>query len=271
MYAHPATQQNLNKLRSYGNYIIEPASGFLASGLEGKGRMTEPDEIVHTLEVFFASQKELYKKNILITAGPTYEKIDPVRYIGNYSSGKMGFALAESCAKRGAGVTLITGPTSLQTFNPAIRRIDVESADEMYAAAVEAFPKCDIAILCAAVADYKPIQQAVDKIKREEKDELTLTLVRNKDIAATLGKMKQSNQTLVGFALETKEGVANAKEKLLRKNLDMIALNSLSDEGAGFGCHTNKVTLIDRTGKETEIPLSSKTEVAEAIVSFVVL
>ena len=270
MYAHPATQQNLNKLRSYGNYIIEPASGFLASGLDGKGRMTEPDEIVTVLEDFFTCQNDLLKKKILITAGPTYEKIDPVRFIGNYSSGKMGFALAETCAKRGAEVTLITGPTSLQTPHPAIRRIDVESADEMYTAAVEAFPMCDIAILSAAVADYKPVQQAVDKIKREDKDDFTLTLVRNKDIAATLGKMKRVGQTLVGFALETKDGLVNAKEKLLRKNLDVIALNSLYDKGAGFGCDTNKITLIDKTGSVTDLPLSSKTKVAEAIVSLVV-
>ena len=287
MYAHPSTQQNLDRLRSFGNYIIEPASGYLASGLEGKGRMTEPDEIVETLEVFFASQNELLKKKILITAGPTYEKIDPVRFIGNYSSGKMGFAFAEACAKRGADVTLITGPTSIQKFKPAIRRfdeasgdesapsvpqairrIDVESADEMYDAVLEVFPMCDMAILCAAVADYKPVRQAVDKIKSENQDELTLTLVRNKDIAATLGKMKLPHQTLVGFALETKDGLANAKEKLLRKNLDVIALNSLHDEGAGFDCDTNKVTLIDKTGIVTDIPLSSKMKVAEAVISY---
>jgi len=289
MYAHPSTQQNLDRLRSFGNYIIEPASGFLASGLEGKGRMTEPDEIVETLEGFFASQNELLKKKILITAGPTYEKIDPVRFIGNYSSGKMGFAFAEACAKRGAEVTLITGPTSIQKFQPVIRRIDeasgddsapsvrrairrinVVSADEMYDAALEVFPMCDMAILCAAVADYKPVRQAVDKIKSENQDELTLTLVRNKDIAATLGKMKLPHQTLVGFALETKDGLVNAKEKLIRKNLDVIALNSLYDEGAGFVCDTNKVTLIDKTGTVTGIPLNSKSKVAEDVISYLV-
>ena len=270
MYAHPSTQQNLDKLRSFGNIVIEPSDGFLASGLEGKGRMTEPDDIVEVMDGFFASEKDLQKKKILITAGPTYEKIDPVRFIGNYSSGKMGFALAEECAKRGADVTLITGPTPIQSFHPAIRRIDVESADEMYAASVEAFPSCNIAILCAAVADFKPIQQATDKIKRANNETLTLSLVRNKDIAAALGNMKRSDQLLVGFALETNDGHANAKEKMLRKKLDLIALNSLQDEGAGFGCDTNKVTLIDQKGKETEIPLNSKSKVAEAIIRYLI-
>ena len=267
MYSHPATQQNLDKLRAYGNYIIEPASGLLASGLEGKGRMTDPDEIVEILSDFFSRQNELLNKKILITAGPTYEKIDPVRFIGNYSSGKMGFALAGEYAKRGADVTLVTGPVSIRAFHPAIHRIDVESADEMYDVCVEVFPACDLAILCAAVADYKPQQQACEKIKREYQDNLTLTLVRNKDIAATLGKMKQNHQTLVGFALETKDGLANAKEKLLRKHLDVIALNSLEEEGAGFGCDTNKVTLVDKAGTVTDIPLKSKPEVAEAILN----
>ena len=271
MYAHPSTQQNLEKLRSYGNRIIEPSTGFLASGLEGKGRMAEPEDIVEALSDFFDSRQELLSKKILITAGPTYEKIDPVRFIGNYSSGKMGFALAEACAGRGADVTLVSGPVAaVQTAHPAIRCIQVESADEMYDASVAVFPSCDIAVLCAAVADYKPDKQAEEKIKSENRDAMTLTLVRNKDIAAALGKMKQPHQTLVGFALETGDGLANAKEKLLRKNLDVIALNSLRDEGAGFGCDTNKVTLIDKAGILTDIPLQSKTEVAKAIIDYLV-
>jgi phosphopantothenoylcysteine decarboxylase/phosphopantothenate--cysteine ligase len=271
MYAHPSTQQNLDKLRSYGNYIIEPETGFLASGLDGKGRMPEPDKIVSILEDFFASQKDLQKKKILITAGPTYEKIDPVRFIGNYSSGKMGFALAEACAGRGAEVTLVAGPVRLQTKHPSIHRVDVESAGEMLDEAVRVFPSCDLAILCAAVADYRPERQIAEKIKRERNDALTVSLLRNEDIAATLGKEKQTGQLLVGFALETENETIHAKEKLQRKNLDMIVLNSLNDEGAGFGCDTNKVTLIDRYGTETELPLKSKTEVAKEIVDCIVL
>jgi len=270
MYAHPSTRQNLEKLRSYGNHVIEPSSGFLASGLEGKGRMAEPCEIVDVLSDFFTAQNVLQGKNILITAGPTYEKIDPVRYIGNFSSGKMGFALAEACARQGADVTLIAGPTSLNTVHPAIHRMDVESADEMYDASVNAFPASDMAILCAAVADFKPAQQAYEKIKRENREEMTLTLVRNRDIAAALGKMKQPHQTLVGFALETKDAMAHAKAKSIRKNLDVIVLNSLSEENACFGCDTNKVTIIDRTGKATDIPLQTKKEVAAAIIDYLI-
>ena len=266
MYSHPSTQQNLNRLRSFGNHIIEPSDGFLASGLTGKGRMTEPDDIVRVMEDFFARKEDLQKKKILITAGPTYEKIDPVRFIGNYSSGKMGFALAEACAKRGAEVTLIAGPVSINCTYPSINRVNVESADEMYNATVKIFPDFDIAILCAAVSDYKPQQQAVEKMKREQQGDITLSLVRNKDIAAALGKMKQKHQTLVGFALETNEGIDNAKEKLLRKNLDLIVLNSLQNEGAGFRCDTNKVTLIDRAGKVIDVALKLKSEIAGDII-----
>ena len=269
MYEHHSTQRNLDKLRTFGNHVIEPGSGFLASGLEGKGRMAEPDDIVAVLEDFFDEKKDLLKKKILITAGPTYEKIDPVRFIGNYSSGKMGFALAEACAKRGADVTLVTGPVSIKTLHPAIRRVDVESADDMYDASIEAFPSCDMAILCAAVADYKPQQQAEEKIKREQKGDMTLSLVRNKDIAAVLGSLKSAHQTLIGFALETSDGIANAKDKLQRKNLNMIVLNSLKEEGAGFSCDTNKVTLIDVEGVKAEIPLKSKTEIAEDIIDYI--
>ena len=266
MYAHSATQQNLERLRSFGNHIIEPAEGELASHLIGKGRMEGPDRIVHVLEDFFASGNDLRKKKILITAGPTHEKIDPVRYIGNYSSGKMGFALAEACAQRGAEVQLITGPVLLKTVHPQIRRTDVESADEMYEAATKVFPNIDAAILCAAVADYRPERQASEKLKREENETMTLSLVRNKDIAQALGEKKRPDQVVAGFALETTEGIQYAQAKLMRKNLDMIVLNSLEDEGAGFRCDTNRITIIDREGNIENFPVKNKSEVAVDIV-----
>ena len=267
MFAHPSTQQNLDRLRSFGNHIIEPAEGELASHLVGKGRMEEPDKIITVLEEFFASQTVLEKKKIVITAGPTYEKIDPVRFIGNYSSGKMGFALAEACAQQGAEVTLIAGPVSLTTTHPNIQRIDVESAEEMYQAAMTAFPEADAGILCAAVADYRPEIQADEKIKRESKGEMMLHLVPNKDIAASLGAIKREGQVLVGFALETNNEATNAESKLKRKNLDFIVLNSLRDAGAGFRCDTNKISIIDRQGETTGYPLKSKQGVAVDIVN----
>lgn len=267
MFAHPTTQQNLDRLRSFGNRIIEPASGELASHLVGKGRMEEPDKIIEVLEGFFSERQELKGKKIVITAGPTYEKIDPVRFIGNYSSGKMGYALAEACANRGAEVILVSGPVSLSTHHPAIKRIDVESADEMYEATVHAFQEANAAILCAAVADYRPENKAEQKIKREKDEELLLRLVANKDIAAALGSMKKDGQVLVGFALETQNGVQHATGKLERKNLDFIVLNSLSDAGAGFRCDTNKVSILERNGLITEYALKSKTEVAGDIVN----
>lgn len=267
MFAHPTTQQNLDRLRSFGNRIIEPASGELASHLVGKGRMEEPDKIIEALEEFFSEQQELKDKKIVITAGPTYEKIDPVRFIGNYSSGKMGYALAEACANRGAEVILVSGPVSLSTHHPSIKRIDVESADEMYEATVHAFQEANAAILCAAVADYRPENKAEQKIKREKDEELLLRLVANKDIAAALGSMKKDGQVLVGFALETQNGVQHATGKLERKNLDFIVLNSLSDTGAGFRCDTNKVSILERNGQITEYALKSKTEVAGDIVN----
>lgn len=267
MFAHPSTQQNLDRLRSFGNHIIEPAEGELASHLVGKGRMEEPDKIITVLEEFFASQTVLEKKKIVITAGPTYEKIDPVRFIGNYSSGKMGFALAEACAAQGAEVTLIAGPVSLATVHPNIRRIDVESADEMYEAAMAAYPQADAGILCAAVADYRPEVQADEKIKRESKGDITLHLVPNKDIAASLGAIKREGQVLVGFALETNNEATNAESKLKRKNLDFIVLNSLRDAGAGFRCDTNKISIIDNKGESTGYPLKSKQRVATDIVN----
>lgn len=265
MFAHPSTQHNLQVLRSYGNHIIEPAAGELASHLCGKGRMEEPENIVAALKDFFLAGNSLAGKRILITAGPTYEKIDPVRFIGNYSSGKMGFALAAECAARGADVTLVAGPVSLKTPHAAITRVDVESAEEMYKAATEAFPSCDAAILCAAVADYRPATRADKKIKRTGEG-MTIELEANKDIAAALGRQKSAEQRLVGFALETNDGETNAREKLAKKNLDFIVLNSLADKGAGFAYDTNKVSIISNEGV-TEYPLKSKLEVARDIIS----
>lgn len=264
MFAHPSTQHNLDILRSYGNHIIEPASGELASHLVGKGRMEEPEKIIEVLEAFFARQQDLAGRKIVITAGPTYEKIDPVRFIGNYSSGKMGYALAEACASRGAEVVLVSGPVTLQTVHPNIRRIDVESAAEMHRAAADAFKDADGGILCAAVADFTPEQVADQKIKRE-KDDLVLRLKPTCDIAASLGKEKRSDQLLVGFALETCDEVSHAQDKLARKNFDFIVLNSLNDKGAGFRSDTNKITIIDRT-EAVSYPLKRKQEVAEDIV-----
>lgn len=264
MFAHPATQHNLDILRSYGNHIIEPASGELASHLVGKGRMEEPEQIIEVLEAFFTRKQELNGKKILITAGPTYEKIDPVRFIGNYSSGKMGYALAEACAERGAEVTLVSGPVNLKVTHPNIHRIDVESAEQMYNAAVSAYTEADAGILCAAVADFTPETVAGQKIKRE-KDDLVLRLKPTHDIAAALGKQKQAHQKLVGFALETTDEVAHAQDKLNRKNFDFIVLNSLNDKGAGFRCDTNKITIIDHQGT-TPYPLKGKKEVADDII-----
>ena len=265
MYAHPTTQANLKKLASYGNHIIEPGTGFLASKLEGKGRMEEPEKIVEALEQFFASQQRLAGKKVLITAGPTYEKIDPVRFIGNYSSGKMGFALAETCAEQGAEVTLVSGPVMLQTNHPNIHRIDVESANEMYEAATKHFPKADITILCAAVADFTPKSTADKKIKRKG-DDLTIMLQPTQDIAAALGATKKKKQVLVGFALETDNELNNAKDKMKRKNFDFIVLNSLQDKGAGFRVDTNKVTIIDKHNGITAYDTKSKKEVAKDII-----
>ena len=265
MYAHPSTQKNLDTLRSYGNHIIEPGTGFLASKLEGKGRMEEPEKIIEVLDNFFQEQTDLKGKKILITAGPTYEKLDPVRFIGNYSSGKMGIALAEECARRGAEVELICGPVSIKTSHPNIHRTDVESAAQMYKAATEAFPNANAAILCAAVADFTPANVADNKIKREG-NKLTLELAPTQDIAKALGEMKKENQVMVGFALETNDEENHAKEKLQKKNLDFIVLNSLQDDGAGFQHNTNKVTLIDKAGEE-KFPLKSKKDVAKDIVN----
>ena len=271
MYKHPSTQKNLETLRGYGNYIIEPANGFLASGLEGKGRMEEPENIVKSLEYFFsesitskyAERGDLQGKTILITAGPTYERLDPVRFIGNYSSGKMGFALAENCLLRGAKVILIAGPVSL-TCSAAIERIDVESCNEMYNATVREYPKCDAAILCAAVADFRPEQIAKHKIKREG-DSLALTLIPTQDIAATIGKMKSEKQRLVVFALETNEEERNARKKLERKNADFIVLNSTRIPGTTFQSDDNQITIISKDRKKV-YDKKPKSEVARDII-----
>ena len=279
MYKHPSTQANMKTLLSYGNHIIEPEVGFLASGLEGKGRMEEPDVIVDCLDRYFDIEAEknadcmvnaketandLSGKNVMITAGPTYEKIDPVRFIGNYSSGKMGFALAEECLRRGANVTLIAGPVAL-SCSQAINRINVESCEEMYQAATQAFAENDAAILCAAVADFKPSNVADRKIKRE-KDDLELRLVPTHDIAAALGKMKQKHQRIVAFALETNDEEANAQKKRQKKNADFIVLNSTRNPGTTFRTDDNQITIISEKGKK-EYEKKPKTEVARDIIN----
>ena len=276
MYQHPTTQENMERLKGFGNHIIEPQSGFLASGLEGKGRMEEPEKIVEYLDHFFGHQESsptsypstLTSKKILITAGPTHEKIDPVRFIGNYSSGKMGFALAEECARRGAEVTLIAGPVSISlaanSSSLSIKRIDVESCEEMYQAATQAFPQMDAAILCAAVADFRPAQVANQKIKREG-DDLVIRLKPNPDIAAALGKIKKENQLLVGFALETNDEEANAQKKLEKKNLDFIVLNSLQHEGTCFQSDDNQISIISHEGQK-DYEKKSKQAVASDII-----
>lgn len=264
MYAHPSTQANLERLRSYGNHIIEPQSGYLASGLEGKGRMEEPEAIVKAVDDYFRGNTgQLAGKRIMITAGPTFERIDPVRFVGNYSSGKMGFALAGECARRGADVTLIAGPVALKEGR-GIRRIDVESCDQMYRAAVSEFEGCDGAILCAAVADFRPDTVADSKIKRGDSD-LVLRLKPTHDIASELGRMKKPGQRLVGFALETDDEQAHAMGKLERKNLDFIVLNSLRNKGTCFRSDENQVCILTREGM-TEYPKKSKEGVAEDII-----
>jgi phosphopantothenoylcysteine decarboxylase/phosphopantothenate--cysteine ligase len=265
MFAHPSTMRNIDLLKSFGNIIIEPAAGELASHLIGKGRMEEPENIFSIVEDFFRKQNSLSKKKILITAGPPYEKIDPVRVVGNDSSGKMGFALAEECARRGAEVTLIAGPVSMKINHPDITRIDVESAEEMYNASMKAFPDMDAAILCAAVADFRPSEQYADKVKRGG-GMFAISLVPNKDIAASLGKIKKPNQRLIGFALETNDEEANALKKIVKKNLDYIILNSLNDAGAGFKYDTNKISILNRNGERKDYELKPKHEVAADII-----
>lgn len=271
MYAHPSTQKNLQTLKSYDNIIIEPQSGFLASGLEGKGRMEEPKVIAECLSDFFDKQEKgqyadssLRGKKIMITAGPTYEKIDPVRFIGNYSSGKMGYAIAEECARRGAEVTLISGPVSM-TCSDSIKRIDVECCEEMYNAATDVFPEQDAAILCAAVADFRPEHAADKKIKRE-KDDLVIRLSPTRDIAASLGKLKSNSQKLIGFALETNDEELNAKKKLKKKNFDFIVLNSTKNEGTTFQSDYNQVVIMSEN-ETKHFDKKPKSEVAADIIN----
>ncbi|MGB4399365.1 MAG: bifunctional phosphopantothenoylcysteine decarboxylase/phosphopantothenate--cysteine ligase CoaBC [Daejeonella sp.] len=264
MWKHPATQKNIDTLVSYGNILIKPAYGELASGLIGEGRMAEPEEILEFLSGKLKKKLPLKGKNALVTAGPTYEAIDPVRFIGNHSSGKMGFAIAEELSELGASVTLISGPTSLKLSDNSINRIDINSAEEMLHAAVSYFPNTDIAILSAAVADYRPAEVSDIKIKKSE-SELNLQLVKTEDILATLGKAKTQDQILVGFALETNNEVENATTKLQKKNLDFIVLNSLRDEGAGFKNDENKITIIDKQLSLESFTLKSKRDVARDI------
>ena len=269
MYRHPATLENLDRLRRFGNHIIQAEHGELASGLIGEGRLAEPETIVQTLERHFSKQAVLIGKSVLITAGPTQDAIDPVRYISNYSTGKMGFAIARAFALAGADVTLVCGPTYLPTPEPTIRRVDVRSAQAMYEAAVSAFPTADITILIAAVADYTPAYPATEKIKKKEA-QFAVELTKTVDIAATLGAEKRAGQLMMGFALETNNERENALGKLHRKNLDWIVLNSLRDTGAGFGHDTNKITVMDRQEVITEFGLKTKDEVAADLLSIIV-
>ncbi len=268
MYRHPSTQANIKTLLSYGNHIIEPESGFLASGLEGKGRMEEPEVIADRLDQFFSENSQpspIAGKKVLITAGPTYEKIDPVRFIGNYSSGKMGFAIAEECLRRGADVTVVAGPVSL-TCSSGIRRLDVESCQDMYDAATSEFADADVAILAAAVADFRPALVAERKIKRG-KDDMVITLCPTHDIAAALGASKKAGQTLVAFALETNDEEANAMRKLEKKNADFVVLNSLRNEGTCFRTDQNQIEIVSRDGK-TSYEKKSKADTASDIVDY---
>ncbi|MDR1582222.1 MAG: bifunctional phosphopantothenoylcysteine decarboxylase/phosphopantothenate--cysteine ligase CoaBC [Prevotellaceae bacterium] len=265
MYRHPATSMNIETLKSYGATIIDAETGELASGLEGKGRMAEPETIVACLNSYFdASFSGLHA---LVTAGPTHEKIDPVRFISNYSSGKMGYAIAETLAQQGADVILVSGPTHLLPLHPNIRRVNVSSANEMYEECLRLFPSCNIAVMCAAVADFTPEKQEENKIK--QKTDLTILLKKTTDIAAELGKIKRDNQLLAGFALETDNELNNAREKLKSKNLDFIVLNSLNETGAGFSGDTNKITIIDSDGTELRFDTKSKKDVAKDIASHI--
>ncbi len=269
MYIHPSTKRNIDLLKSYGNRLIEVGHGELASGLSGDGRMQEPEIIFDTLRNFFLNSNSLQGKKILVTAGPTYEAIDPVRFLGNRSSGKMGFAIADQLAMRGAEVTLVSGPTHLKNKNHNIQLTLVESAEEMFKACMSDFSKMDVIIMSAAVADYKPLEIADQKIKKKS-DELSIKLVPTQDILKEMGVMKKGNQFLVGFALETENEVENAKEKLTRKNLDLIVLNSLNDIGGGFNSDTNKITIINKAGQQQSFAMKSKSEVAQDLVNVIV-
>ena len=265
MWMHPSTQNNIQKIESFGNYVIPVEKGELASGLVGSGRMAEPDHIVEWLDRYFLLQQQLKGKRILVTAGPTHEAIDPVRFIGNHSSGKMGVAIAAAFAERGAEVTLVCGPLQVDVPHN-VNTVKVTSAAEMYTACMEVFPNCDIAVMSAAVADYTIESISEQKIKKAE-DELVLTLTKTKDILKSLGTMKKDHQLLVGFALETENEKANAISKLHQKNADFIVMNSLNDKGAGFGSDTNKITIFDRSGKEIEFELLPKRQLADVIIN----
>jgi phosphopantothenoylcysteine decarboxylase/phosphopantothenate--cysteine ligase len=269
MLHHPSTKANFEKIKSFGNIIIEPNSGELASGLVGKGRMAEPGELKTFLADFFKKKSQLKGKKILITAGPTYEALDPVRFVGNHSTGKMGFALATELANRGAQVTLVAGPTHLILNHPHVNQINVTSALEMKAESDKAFKNANAAILAAAVADYRPFSAAQEKIKKKDNN-LTIQLVKNPDILAGLGEVKKANQVLAGFALETNNELTNAKDKLKRKNLDFIVLNSLKNKGAGFKYNTNQISILDKQNKIVNFKLKHKDEVAIDIADFLV-
>ena len=267
MWIHPSTQKNIETLVSFGNHLIEPGTGELASGLSGDGRLSEPENILKEIEAFFKDAGTFNGKKVLITAGPTQESLDPVRYLSNHSSGKMGYSLAQAFAEAGAEVFLVSGPTSLKINHPKIQVIPVRTAEEMFKASGQIFPEVQIAILTAAVADYRPADEKPEKIKSNS-DFLILDLIRNPDIAKNLGSMKQLGQLLIGFALETENEIEHAQKKIISKNLDFIVLNSMKDDGATFGHDTNKVTIIDRRGLITEFSLKSKREVARDILQY---
>jgi len=269
MYQHPSSKESFKILQSFGNIMIPATHGELASGLVGKGRMAEPEDIVSFIEEHLLSTMPLYGKQVLVTAGPTYEAIDPVRFIGNHSSGKMGYAIAHAAAQQGAQVHLVSGPTHLEVTHPFIKKIPVTSAQEMYDACHVVFSNCNVAILSAAVADFRPSDVATQKIKKSGDNTMTITLEQTKDILASLGAIKE-HQYLVGFALETENELANAKTKLEKKNLNLIVLNSLNDEGVGFGSDTNKVTLIEENNKTTPFEVKPKTEVAKDLIQFII-
>jgi len=269
MYKYPANKKNLQTLKSFGQIILEPGKGELASGLSGKGRMQEPEEIVSKVISFFSSSKKLYNKSFLVTAGPTFEKIDPVRYIGNRSTGKMGFAIAQSLAEEGASVTLVSGPVSLEINHPLIKRIKVESAQEMEDECIKIFPDTDGAVMCAAVADFRVANISENKKIKRTSEGFSINLIPNDDIASRLGSIKTEKQLLVGFALETDHEIENAKEKLNKKNLDFIVLNSLKEKGACFGFDTNKISVLSDNGSIINYPLKDKKEVAKDIVSLI--
>ncbi len=268
MWAHASTKRNIELLKQNGNTVLSVTHGELASGLIGEGRLQEPEEMMKALHNHFITSQLLKGKKVLITAGPTYESIDPVRFIGNHSSGKMGYALAEACVKHGADVTLISGPVTLSVPSRLKKFVSVKNSDELFAATTRAFVNADVTIMAAAVADYKPLKIALNKIKKKD-SKLNIELVKTKDILSELGKKKKKNQLLVGFALETENELVNATAKLNTKNLDFIVLNSLNDAGAGFGTDTNKVTVIERGGKKKELPLKMKTEIAHDIINII--